>query len=39
MPNDGMELELECIAIEKDEGTRAILGHAGSSGRHLHPLQ
>jgi uncharacterized protein len=24
-----MELELECIAIEKDEGTSAILGHAG----------
>ncbi len=24
-----MELEFECIAIEKDEGTSAILGHAG----------
>ena len=24
-----MELELECIAIEKDEGTSAILWHAG----------
>ena len=24
-----MELELECITIEKDEGTGAILGHAG----------
>jgi uncharacterized protein len=24
-----MELELECTAIEKDEGTSAILGHAG----------
>ena len=24
-----MELELECVAIEKDEGTSAILGHAG----------
>ncbi len=24
-----MELELECIAIEKDENTSAILGHAG----------
>ena len=24
-----MELELECITIEKDEGTSAILGHAG----------
>src|SRR5262252_3776617 len=24
-----MELELECIAIEKDEGISAILGHAG----------
>src|SRR5262249_55931227 len=24
-----MELELECIAIEKDEGASAILGHAG----------
>ena len=24
-----MELDFECIAIEKDEGTSAILGHAG----------
>ena len=24
-----MELEFECITIEKDEGTSAILGHAG----------
>ena len=24
-----MELELDCVAIEKDEGTSAILGHAG----------
>jgi hypothetical protein len=24
-----MELELECIAIEKDDGASAILGHAG----------
>ena len=24
-----MELELECIVIEKDDGTSAILGHAG----------
>jgi adenosine/AMP kinase len=24
-----MELQFECITIEKDEGTSAILGHAG----------